>query len=200
VFSQPPIGQVGLSEEQVWKIILYIVYNYWNMDFCLKLQFLQAIEQYDDVDIYTSNFRPMKATLSGLPDRVFMKLIVCAKTNKILGLHMCGEDSPEIVQVILYLLFRLNQKLNFWSSCGSTFVKLQGFAVVIKAGLTKADLDATVGIHPTAAEEFVTMRTPTRKIRKNPPSQVCWGHRALWYFHFMIDLLISPCLINFPNF
>lgn len=83
------------------------------MDFCLKLEFLQAIEQYDDVDIYTSNFRPMKATLSGLPDRVFMKLIVCAKTNKILGLHMCGEDSPEIVQVILYLLFRLKQKLNF---------------------------------------------------------------------------------------
>ncbi|PRQ25966.1 putative glutathione-disulfide reductase [Rosa chinensis] len=119
VFSQPPIGQVGLSEEQ-------------------------ATEQYGDVDIYTSNFRPMKATLSGLPDRVFMKLVVCAKTNKLLGLHMCGEDSPEIVQ---------------------------GFAVAVKAGLTKADLDATIGIHPTAAEEFVTMRTPTRKIRKNPPSQ-----------------------------
>ncbi|CAL2280718.1 unnamed protein product [Prunus armeniaca] len=119
VFSQPPIGQVGLTEEQ-------------------------AIEQYGDVDIYTSNFRPLKATLSGLPDRVFMKLLVCAKTNKVLGLHMCGEDSAEIVQ---------------------------GFAVVVKAGLTKADLDATIGIHPTAAEEFVTMRTPARKIRK--PSQVC---------------------------
>ncbi|XP_004289892.1 PREDICTED: glutathione reductase, chloroplastic [Fragaria vesca subsp. vesca] len=119
VFSQPPIGQVGLSEEQ-------------------------ATEQYGDVDIYTSNFKPMKATLSGLPDRVFMKLIVCAKTNKILGLHMCGDDSPEIVQ---------------------------GFAVAVKAGLTKADLDATIGIHPTAAEELVTMRTPTRKIRKNPPPQ-----------------------------
>ncbi|XP_050363109.1 glutathione reductase, chloroplastic [Argentina anserina] len=119
VFSQPPIGQVGLSEEQ-------------------------ATEQYGDVDIYTSNFKPMKATLSGLPDRVFMKLIVCAKTNKILGLDMCGDDSPEIAQ---------------------------GFAVAVKAGLTKADLDATIGIHPTAAEEFVTMRTPTRKIRKNPPSQ-----------------------------
>ncbi|KAH0978320.1 hypothetical protein GBA52_028039 [Prunus armeniaca] len=117
VFSQPPIGQVGLTEEQ-------------------------AIEQYGDVDIYTSNFRPLKATLSGLPDRVFMKLLVCAKTNKVLGLHMCGEDSAEIVQ---------------------------GFAVVVKAGLTKADLDATIGIHPTAAEEFVTMRTPARKIRK--PSQ-----------------------------
>ncbi|BFG43057.1 hypothetical protein CerSpe_293310 [Prunus speciosa] len=123
VFAQPPIGQVGLTEEQL---------------------LLQAIEQYGDVDIYTSNFRPLKATLSGLPDRVFMKLLVCAKTNKVLGLHMCGEDSAEIVQ---------------------------GFAVAVKAGLTKADLDATIGIHPTSAEEFVTMRTPTRKIRKNPPSQ-----------------------------
>ncbi|KAL5561794.1 hypothetical protein UlMin_031541 [Ulmus minor] len=119
VFSQPPIGQVGLTEEQ-------------------------AIEKYGDVDIFTSNFRPLKATLSGLPDRVFMKLIVCAKTNEVLGWHMCGEDSPEIVQ---------------------------GFAVAVKAGLTKADFDATVGVHPSAAEEFVTMRTPTRKIRKGPPSE-----------------------------
>ncbi|CAM8888533.1 unnamed protein product [Rhodiola kirilowii] len=119
VFSQPPIGQVGLSEEQ-------------------------AIEKYGDIDVFTSNFKPLKATLSGLPDRVFMKLIVCAKTNKILGLHMCGEESPEIVQ---------------------------GFAVAVKAGLTKADLDSTVGVHPTAAEELVTMRTPTRKIRKGSESE-----------------------------
>ncbi|KAJ0051828.1 hypothetical protein Pint_03196 [Pistacia integerrima] len=74
VFCQPPIGQVGLSEEQ-------------------------AIQEYGDIDVFTANFRPLKATLSGLPDRVFMKLIVCAKTNKVLGLHMCGEDAPEIVQV-----------------------------------------------------------------------------------------------------
>ncbi|KAE9611455.1 hypothetical protein Lal_00011686 [Lupinus albus] len=119
VFSQPPIGQVGLTEEQ-------------------------AVEQYGDIDIFTANFRPMKATLSGLPDRAFMKLIVCAKTNEVLGLHMCGEDAAEIVQ---------------------------GFAVAIKAGLTKSAFDATVGVHPTAAEEFVTMRTPTRKIRKNQPSE-----------------------------
>ncbi|KAM7496044.1 hypothetical protein LguiA_020458 [Lonicera macranthoides] len=117
VFSQPPIGQVGLSEEQ-------------------------AIKEYGDVDIFTANFKPLKATLSGLPDRVLMKLIVCAKTNKVLGLHMCGEDSAEIVQ---------------------------GFAIAVKAGLTKADFDSTVGIHPTAAEEFVTMRTPTRKIRISSP-------------------------------
>lgn len=119
VFSQPPIGQVGLTEEQ-------------------------AIKEYGDINIFTANFRPLKATLSGLPDRVFMKLIVCAKTDTVLGLHMCGEDAPEIVQ---------------------------GFAVAIKAGLKKADFDATVGIHPTAAEEFVTMRTPTRKIRAAPPSE-----------------------------
>lgn len=116
VFSQPPLGQVGLTEEQ-------------------------AIQEYGDIDVYTSNFRPLKATLSGLPDRVFMKLVVCAKTNKVIGLHMCGDDAPEIVQ---------------------------GFAVAVKAGLTKADLDVTVGIHPTTAEEFVTMRTPTRKIRQTP--------------------------------
>ncbi|KAK4767214.1 hypothetical protein SAY86_014964 [Trapa natans] len=126
VFSQPPIGQVGLTEEQ-------------------------AIQQYSDVDIFTANFRPLKATLSGLPDRIFMKLIVCAKTNKVLGLHMCGEDSPEI---------------------------MQGFAVAIKAGLTKADFDSTVGIHPTAAEELVTMRTPTRKIRNGSSPEVCWESRA----------------------
>ncbi|KAK6940738.1 Pyridine nucleotide-disulfide oxidoreductase, dimerization domain [Dillenia turbinata] len=119
VFSEPPIGQVGLTEEQ-------------------------AIKEHGAVDIYTANFRPLKATLSGLPDRVFMKLVVCAKSNKVLGLHMCGEDSPEIAQ---------------------------GFAVAVKAGLTKADFDATVGIHPTAAEEFVTMRSPTRKIRNSPVSE-----------------------------
>ncbi|KAM7257567.1 hypothetical protein ACFE04_013308 [Oxalis oulophora] len=119
VFSQPPIGTVGPTEEQ-------------------------AIQEYGDIDVYTANFRPLKATVSGLPDRVFMKLIVCAKTNKVVGLHMCGEESAEIVQ---------------------------GFAVAVKAGLTKADFDATIGVHPTTAEEFVTMRTPTRKIRQKPSSE-----------------------------
>ncbi|XP_020586103.1 glutathione reductase, chloroplastic [Phalaenopsis equestris] len=114
VFSQPPIGQVGLTEEQ-------------------------AIEEYGDVDIFTANFRPLKTTISGLPDRVLMKIIVCAKSNKVLGVHMCGEDSPEMIQ---------------------------GIAIAVKAGLTKADFDATIGIHPTSAEEFVTMRTPTREIRR----------------------------------
>lgn len=90
---------------------------------------------------------------------------------------MCGEDSPEIVQVFLVaiafdnsfllvvvceLIIHLTIQLN----------NAQGFAVAVKAGLTKADFDATVGVHPTAAEEFVTLRTPTRKIRKSEPSEV----------------------------
>ncbi|XP_052149816.1 glutathione reductase, chloroplastic-like [Oryza glaberrima] len=120
VFSQPPIGQVGLTEEQ-------------------------AIEEYGDVDIYTANFRPLRATLSGLPDRIFMKLIVCATTNKVLGVHMCGEDAPEIIQ---------------------------GVAIAVKAGLTKQDFDATIGIHPTSAEEFVTMRNATRKVRRSTTDEV----------------------------
>ncbi|KAK8962679.1 hypothetical protein KSP40_PGU011721 [Platanthera guangdongensis] len=118
VFSQPPISQVGLTEEQ-------------------------AIQEYGDVDIFTANFRPLKATISGLPDRVLMKMVVCAKSNKVLGVHMCGEDSPEMIQ---------------------------GIAIAVKAGLTKVDFDATIGIHPTSAEEFVTMRTPTRVVRKAQPS------------------------------
>ncbi|KAJ6804639.1 glutathione reductase, chloroplastic [Iris pallida] len=117
VFSQPPIGQVGLTEEQ-------------------------AVQKHGDVDIYTANFRPLKATLSGLPDRVYIKMIVSASTDKVLGVHMCGDDSPEAIQ---------------------------GIAIAVKAGLKKKDFDATVGIHPTSAEELVTMRTPTRKIRRTSP-------------------------------
>ncbi|WVZ55578.1 hypothetical protein U9M48_006219 [Paspalum notatum var. saurae] len=120
VFSQPPIGQVGLTEEQ-------------------------AIEEYGDVDVFVANFRPLKATLSGLPDRVLMKILVCAVTNKVIGVHMCGDDAPEIIQ---------------------------GIAIAVKAGLTKQDFDATIGIHPTSAEEFVTMRNATRKIRKKSADQV----------------------------
>ncbi|KAL6007337.1 hypothetical protein ACLOJK_032834 [Asimina triloba] len=104
----------------------------------------KAIQKYGDIDVYTANFRPLKATLSGLPDRVLMKVIACAKTNKVLGVHMCGEDSPEIIQ---------------------------GIAIAVKAGLTKADFDATVGIHPTSSEEFVTLRNPTRKVRNSSQSE-----------------------------
>lgn len=65
---------------------------------------VQAIKEFGNVDVYTANFRPLKGTLSGLPDRAFMKLIVCAKTNKVVGLHICGEDAPEIIQVAYSLL------------------------------------------------------------------------------------------------
>ncbi|PAN47306.1 hypothetical protein PAHAL_9G251000 [Panicum hallii] len=119
VFSQPPIGQVGLTEEK-------------------------AIEMYGDVDVYTSNFKPLRATLSGLPDRVYIKVIVCAKTSKVLGVHMCGEDAPEIIQ---------------------------GIAIAVKAGLMKENFDATVGVHPTTAEEIVTMRNPTREVRRDTAAE-----------------------------
>jgi glutathione reductase (NADPH) len=107
VFSNPPIGTVGLTEEA-------------------------ARQQYgDDVDIYAARFRPMKNTLSGREERTLMKLVVDARTDRVLGCHMLGPDAPEIAQ---------------------------GLAIAIKAGATKRMFDQTVGIHPSAAEEFVTMR------------------------------------------
>ncbi len=94
---------------------------------------LQAREKYGQLDIYRSTFRPLKHTLSGRDEKTMMKLIVDRASQKVVGVHMVGLDAPEIIQ---------------------------GLAVAMKAGATKADFDATVGIHPTAAEEFVTMREP----------------------------------------
>jgi glutathione reductase (NADPH) len=85
------------------------------------------------VRLFISRFKPMKHTLSGRDERTMMKLVVDKATDKVLGCHMVGEDAPEIIQ---------------------------GLAVALKCGATKAQFDATVGIHPTAAEEFVTMRDP----------------------------------------
>lgn len=85
-----------------------------------------------DLRIFTAAFRPMKYTLSGRHQRTFMKLIVEVATDKVVGAHMVGDDAAELIQ---------------------------GLAVAIKAGATKAQFDTTVGIHPTAGEEFVTMRT-----------------------------------------
>lgn len=93
----------------------------------------QASDNYSNVMKYRSSFRAMKHTLSGSDERTLMKLLVDGDTDMILGAHMVGPDAGEI---------------------------MQGLAVAIKAGATKADFDATIGIHPTAAEEFVTMRTP----------------------------------------
>ncbi len=106
VFSQPPVGTVGLTERQ-------------------------AREQFGDIDIYLSRFRPMRHTLSGRAERTLMKLVVRRSDQRVLGCHMVGADAPEI---------------------------MQGLAVALKCGATKEQFDATIGIHPTAAEEFVTMR------------------------------------------
>jgi len=93
----------------------------------------QARAEYSNVVKYRSSFRAMKHTISGSDERTLMKLLVNGDTDKILGVHMVGPDAGEI---------------------------MQGIAIAIKAGATKADFDATIGIHPTAAEEFVTMREP----------------------------------------
>ncbi len=90
---------------------------------------------YGELDVYKSVFRPMKYTLSGRDEKTMMKLLVQASTGKVIGLHVVGLDAPEIVQ---------------------------GFAVAIKSGLTKQQFDRTTGIHPTAAEELVTMRVPVQ--------------------------------------
>jgi glutathione reductase (NADPH) len=86
--------------------------------------------------IYESRFRAMRNTLAGRSEQSLMKLVVDKDTDRVLGVHMVGPEAGEIVQ---------------------------GLAVAIKAGATKAVFDATLGIHPTAAEEFVTMRTPSRE-------------------------------------
>ncbi len=93
------------------------------------------------VDIYRSTFRPLAHTLSGREEHTMMKLVVDRETDRVLGVHMVGADAAEIVQ---------------------------GFAVALKTGATKRQLDATVGIHPTAAEEFVTMRRPVDPTPDHP--------------------------------
>ena len=107
VFCMPQIASVGLSESQA-----RVAY---------------------DVLIFESRFRAMRNTLSGRSEQTYMKLIVDKKSDVVLGVHMVGPDSAEI---------------------------MQGIAIAVKMGATKSDFDATVGIHPSAAEEFVTMRTP----------------------------------------
>ncbi len=91
----------------------------------------QAREKYPDIDIYKSSFTPMKNTLSGIDEKTLMKMVVVRSTDRVVGMHMAGPDAPEIIQ---------------------------GMAVAIRAGATKTVFDSTIGIHPTAAEEFVTMR------------------------------------------
>jgi len=91
----------------------------------------QAREKHSDIEIYKTSFTPMQSALSGLDEKTLMKMIVVRSTDQVVGLHMVGADAPEIIQ---------------------------GMAVAIRAGATKAVFDSTIGIHPTAAEEFVTLR------------------------------------------
>lgn len=113
VFTTPSIGTVGMSEEK-------------------------ASRDHIHLDIYESEFRPMKYTLSGRQEKTYMKLIVCGQTDRVLGCHMIGPDAPEIIQ-------------------------MAGIALTMKA--TKADFDKTMALHPCAAEEFVTMRTVSRSVK-----------------------------------
>lgn len=112
VFTHPNIGTVGLTEAE-------------------------AQARFGRVTVFRSEFRALKHTLSGSEERTLMKLLVDSATDRVVGLHMVGDEAGEIVQ---------------------------GFAVAMKAGATKAVFDSTIGIHPTAAEEFVTMREPARTL------------------------------------
>jgi glutathione reductase (NADPH) len=106
VFSTPAMASVGLNEAQARAV-------------------------HDNVRIYTSEFRPMRTAMAGLPNKSFCKLVVDASTDKVLGAHMLGDESPEIIQAL---------------------------AIAVKMGVTKAQFDQTVAVHPTAAEEFVLMK------------------------------------------
>ena len=106
VFSQPPIGSVGLTEAD-------------------------ARKQYGKVDIYLARLKPMKYALTGSDERSLLKLVVDAATEKVLGCHVVGPDAPEMIQMA---------------------------AIAIKMGVTKTQWDATCAVHPTMAEELVTMR------------------------------------------
>ena len=107
VFSAPAVGSVGLTEAD-------------------------ARARGHEVDVYKSSFRPLRHTLSGSEERALVKLVVDAKSDRVLGAHMVGADAPEIVQSL---------------------------AVALTAGATKAQFDATLALHPSAAEEFVLLRT-----------------------------------------
>jgi glutathione reductase (NADPH) len=114
VFTTPEMGTAGLTEAA-------------------------AQEKFGAIDVYETSFRPMRATLSGRAERVYMKLIVAAETQRVVGAHIFGPEAGEMAQLI---------------------------AIPMRMGATKRDFDATMAVHPTAAEELVTMRTPARRIRK----------------------------------
>src|SRR5712672_2512549 len=111
VFSQPEVGTVGLTETE-------------------------ARAQFSHVDIYKTDFRPIKSTMSGRDTRILMKLVVDGSSDRVVGCHIVGDGAAEMIQAV---------------------------AIAVKMKATKADFDATIALHPTAAEELVTMRTPTAR-------------------------------------
>ena len=106
MFTQPPVGTVGLSEED-------------------------ARHKYGAIDIYKTTFRPMKDLLTGDEERVMMKLVVREEDQVVLGCHIVGPEAPEVIQAV---------------------------AIAVKMGATKQDFDRTCALHPSIAEELVTMR------------------------------------------
>lgn len=110
VFTTPELGTVGLTEQQ-------------------------ALAAGRDLRVFETSFRPMKATISGRQERIYMKLVVDAVTDQVIGVHILGHDAGEIIQSV---------------------------AIAVTMGATKADFDRTVALHPSAAEELVTMRTPRK--------------------------------------
>jgi glutathione reductase (NADPH) len=114
VFSQPEVGTVGLSEEK-------------------------ARVLYPSIDIYRTTFKPLPNRIAGREERMMMKLVVDAETDRVLGCHVVGPQAGEMAQLL-------------------------GIAVKMKA--TKADFDSTVALHPTMAEEFVTLHRPTERYRR----------------------------------
>ncbi|HUB65176.1 MAG TPA: glutathione-disulfide reductase [Methylocella sp.] len=117
VFSTPELGTVGLTETE-------------------------ARETFDCVDIYMAKFRPLKAALSGRDEKTLMKIIVDGGTDRVLGVHILGEDASEMAQIL---------------------------GIAVKMGAKKADFDATMALHPTSAEELVTMRTRTARFEREIP-------------------------------
>lgn len=113
VFSAPPLGTIGPSEAA-------------------------AVDKYGAVDVYEADFRPMKNTLGGSAERGYMKLLVEPRSDRVVGIHLMGADSAELIQAL---------------------------GIAVKLGATKADFDRTVAVHPTAAEELVLMRTKSRTAR-----------------------------------
>ena len=109
IFTQPEMGTVGLSEEEA--------------------------RENGPIEVYCTNFKPMKQSYAGRSDRVLMKLIVCADTRKVLGCHIVAEGAGEMIQMV---------------------------GIAVKMGATKEDFDRTVAVHPTMAEELVTMKSPVR--------------------------------------